>query len=224
MDIRILIAGGTGLVGGMVVSSLETRAGVSLEKLCRPPARPGWTTVDFDHLVLEASAGGTGPVDVGVCCLGTTRARAGSDAAFRLVDLDYVTAFARAVRLRGGHRFILVSSVGAGGSGLYLRTKGEAEAEVGGLSFASLDLLRPSLLLGKRSERRPAERLAQSLAPIVSPLLFGPLARYGAVDSTTVADAIVSLALYPPGNGVRNYDVQQLRALAATAPAGGRAG
>lgn len=220
MDMRILIAGGTGLVGGMVVSRLATRPGVKLERLCRPPARPGWTAVDFRDLLEDPAAGGTGAVDAGVCCLGTTRARAGSDAAFRLVDRDYVIAFARAVRARGGDRFILVSSVGAGGNGLYLRTKGEAEDEVGRLGFASLDLLRPSLLLGKRSERRPAERLAQSLAPLLSPLLFGPLARYGAIGATTVADAVVSLTLDPLGDGVRIHEVPQLLALAAAAAAG----
>ena len=65
--------------------------------------------VDFerlDELVLPE-------VDDVFCCLGTTRRAAGSAAAFRRVDLDYVVAFARLAKRAGARRFLLVSSLGA---------------------------------------------------------------------------------------------------------------
>ena len=208
-------------MGGIVAERLAAHIGIALERLARAPERPGWTTVDWEALVDDPRAAGTGDVDVGVCCLGTTRARAGSDAAFRRVDLDYVAAFTRACRARKATRFVLVSSVGAGGGGLYLRTKGDAEASARAAGFASVDLLRPSLLLGPRIERRPGEMLAQALAPFLSPFLLGPLARYAAVDATTVASAVVALVVDPPGDGVRVHEVPELRRLAA-APATGQ--
>jgi hypothetical protein len=54
--------------------------------------------------------------------------------------------------------------------------------------------VRPSLLLGDRAERRPAEKIGQAFAPLVSPLLRGPLAKYRAVPAADVADALVTLA------------------------------
>ena len=51
--------------------------------------RPG-VVADFDDLPPLPQA------LVAVCALGTTRAKAGSDAAFRAVDHDAVLAFARA--------------------------------------------------------------------------------------------------------------------------------
>ena len=53
------------------------------------------------------------------------------------------------------------------------------------------------LLLGERSERRPAEKLGQALAPLLGPVLRGPLAKYRAVPADEVAAALVTLAQRP---------------------------
>ena len=47
------------------------------------------------------------------CCLGTTIAEAGSQEAFREVDVDAVLLFAQAARAAGANRFVVLSSVGA---------------------------------------------------------------------------------------------------------------
>ena len=74
----------------------------------------------------------------------------------RRVDLGHVTAFARFARAGGVRRFVLVSSVGAdpAASNFYLRVKGQAERAVAAIGFEQLDILRPGLLLGARSESR----------------------------------------------------------------------
>jgi uncharacterized protein YbjT (DUF2867 family) len=72
--------------------------------------------------------------------------------------------------------------------------KGEVERDVAQVPFAGVALLRPSLILGPRPERRTAEDLAQRLAPLAAPLLVGPLRRYRAVDANAVARALVRLA------------------------------
>jgi uncharacterized protein YbjT (DUF2867 family) len=130
------------------------------------------------------------------CCVGTTIRAAGSQEAFRRVDHDLPVKAARVASAAGARHFLLVSAAGAdaGSRIFYNRVKGETEAEVAALPFAGVALLRPSLLLGDRGESRPAEALAQRLAPLLSPLLAGPLRRYRAIHARTVAAAMVRLA------------------------------
>src|SRR4051794_4405015 len=54
-----------------------------------------------------------GSVDDVFCCLGTTIRKAGSQEAFRRVDLDYVVNAASFAKRRGAHHFLMVSAVGA---------------------------------------------------------------------------------------------------------------
>lgn len=207
---RVLLAGGTGLVGGLLSDRLATDPDIVVDSLVRTPRRPFERKVDFDELV--ASPACATPADVGISCLGTTLRAAGSPAAFRRVDHDYVVAFARAAKAAGATRFVLVSSVGAGGAGLYLQVKGETEAAVRALGFSRLALVRPSLLLGSRRDRRPAEALAQIAAPVLTPLLRGGLARYAAIDAGAVADAIETL-ITARTSGTFIHHVPEIRSL-----------
>lgn len=213
MTTRILLAGGTGLVGGLLTARLAQRPDVRFDSIVRAPRRAAERRVDLEALVADPRLTGDDPVDVGVSCLGTTLRAAGSPQAFRRVDHDYVVAFARAARGRGADRFILVSSVDAGGRGLYLQTKGDTEDAVRALGFGRLDLIRPSLLLGPRRDRRLAEGIAQRLAPLLSPLLRGGLGRYAALDAAVVAAAIDRLVT-ETAPGVHVHHVDQIRRLA----------
>lgn len=190
-----LLAGGSGLVGGFVRRELQ-EAGMTVEPLGRA------------ELARLASLPKT-PCEFAFCAIGTTRAKAGSAEAFRKVDLELVTAFARHARERGARVFALVSSVGAnaGSPLLYPRTKGEAEEAAAELGFPSLVIARPSLLLGERAEARPREAAFQRLAPYWGGLLLGRLRRYRPVTAAAVAAALVSVALEePPGVTILDYD------------------
>lgn len=199
----VLLAGATGLVGGLAVRHLLAPGAfarvVALGRRPLPP-RPGLESrvVDFAHLHREPVE----PAAAAVCALGTTIAKAGSREAFRAVDVDAVLAFGRWAREGGASTFVLVSSVGADrrASNFYLRCKGEAEDAVAAVGFARFVALRPSLLLGPRPEARRGEAIARKLAPLAGPLLAGPLRRYRAVDADVVAAAAARAALDPgPG-------------------------
>jgi uncharacterized protein YbjT (DUF2867 family) len=183
----MLVAGATGLVGGLVLDLMPTAIPVSR----RPIAGRAGVVADFDDLPPLP------PARVAVCALGTTRAKAGSDAAFRAVDHDAVVAFARAAQAAGVTHFILVSSVGADPKSrlLYPRTKGEVEAALAAMGFARLDILQPGLLIGpkdyQRSERRPVERFLQWAAPIMDRAMPRAL---GSLPAQKVAAAILALA------------------------------
>jgi uncharacterized protein YbjT (DUF2867 family) len=131
--------------------------------------------------------------DAVICALGTTWRKAGGDeAAFRAVDEDLVLRVAQAAKAAGVSNFVLVSSVGAdmASRAFYLRVKAEVEAALRKLRFHRLDILRPGLLRGPRSgDRRPGERLAIALSPVINLFLHGDRRRLRAIDARLVARA-----------------------------------
>jgi uncharacterized protein YbjT (DUF2867 family) len=135
-------------------------------------------------------------VGTAFCALGATMAKAGSEEAFRAVDLDAVVSFARLARRAGATRLLLVSALGADPRSriFYSQVKGEAEAAVEAIGFEGLAFFRPSLLLGERTESRPVERVAAAASGLVSWAMSGPLARYRPVQAGTVAAAMLAVA------------------------------
>ncbi|KAB2927206.1 MAG: NAD(P)H-binding protein [Candidatus Contendobacter sp.] len=198
-ELRVLLAGATGLVGGHCLTRLLADEDIGQVTVFarRPLARtdPKLTArvVDFDHLGDHAEAI---DADVALCCLGTTHRIAGSPEAFAKVDHIYVAELARLAAVRGVPRFVLVSAVGAdpGSPVFYNRIKGRAEAAVSELPFKAVHVLRPSLLLGERPEPRPAEDWSKPFAPLWSLFLWGPFSRYRPVAAETVAARMVELA------------------------------
>jgi len=212
MERRIVLIGGTGLIGRLVAARLRD-AGADLRALQRRPLGGAGEEVappeQWPGMV--GALGG----DVAISALGTTGRAAGSDAGFRAVDYGMVVAFARAAREAGIGHMILVSSVGAdpGSRNFYLRLKGEVEAALRELDFERLDIVRPGLLRGERGkERRPGERLGILISPVVNLVLRGPLDRFAAIDATAVAAAIAALAgRTGPGSFVHhNRDLLQI--------------
>ena len=188
---------------------------------CSPSraVRSGASTRDLANRIvqferLEAQLKGAS-CDVALCCLGTTRRRAGSPQAFRAVDVDCVLSFARAAKAAGARRFVVMSSVGANpeSRNFYLRTKGEMEQQAAALGFESLDILQPSLLLGWRGETRPLELAATALMPLLNPLLRGNTCPYRAISARVVGAALLG-ATRSGRRGVQRYDWEGLQALA----------
>jgi uncharacterized protein YbjT (DUF2867 family) len=216
---KIVIAGATGLIGRMLAEELAALDKIEVDLLVRrdpgnfPPdcwvhAAPA---EDWPAHVLEIKP------DVAISCLGTTWNKAGkSEAAFRAVDHDLVLAFASAARAAGARQMVTVSSVGAdpGSRNFYLRTKGEVDEGLKALDFQRLDILRPGLLTGERSnDRRFGERLGIMLSPLSNVLLQGGMRRYRSIPAAKVAHAIATLAL-SGGQGRHIHMNDAIRALA----------
>jgi uncharacterized protein YbjT (DUF2867 family) len=197
---RVLLAGATGLIGTCAMQAAGAQPSLHLIALTRREAPiPRGTRMEM--MVAEPArwpeAVATIAPDAVICALGTTRRKAGSEEAFRTVDRDLVLALAAAARETGVANFVLVSSAGADplGKAFYLRVKGETEAAVTRLRFRRLDVLRPGLLRGRRSnDRRPLERLAILASPVVDLLLHGDRRRFRSIDARTVAEAALQLA------------------------------
>lgn len=213
-----LLAGASGFVGGYVLEALLQAPdigrifAISRRPLGREHPRIANRIVQFDKL--QAQLQGLS-CQVALCCLGTTLREAGSEQAFRQVDVDYVLSFAAAAKAAQVQRFIVVSSAGAdpGSRNFYLRTKGEMEAGLVALGFPALDIFQPALLLGWRRQTRPLELLARLAMPLLNPLLFGTREQYRGIPARTVAAAMVA-ATRSVRKGLQRYTYAGIKALA----------
>jgi uncharacterized protein YbjT (DUF2867 family) len=216
--VRIVLAGGTGLVGAKLATRLLEDESVEIHAILRRASgrsHSRWNEHVAPSVDWPAIVGAIG-AETAISALGTTRRKAGSEAAFRAVDLDLVVAFADAARTAGADRFVALSSVGANphSANFYLRTKGEMEAAVAALPFERVDIFRPGLLRGKREgDRRPGERIAILLSPALNLLLKGPLEPFAAVDAELVAAAIAA-SLHDQRPGLHRHDNRAIRRLA----------
>lgn len=214
-----LIAGATGLVGSQCLARLLSEPAyervIALVRRPLPHTDPrlDQRVIDFDRL---GAAGATFPAATDVfCCLGTTMTKAGSQEAFRLVDFTYVVGLAAQSLEHGARQFLLISSIGANRSSaaFYTRVKGETEAAIAALPFEGRQIFRPSILVGERAENRPAERAGIVAMKGAAFLLLGPLRKYRPIAATTVAEAMVRVALKAP-RGVNIYESNEIERIA----------
>lgn len=213
-----LLIGATGLVGGHCLDLLlqdEAYASVvtlGRRELTLEHPKLVQHLVDFERL--PDSAGLIRAQDI-FCCLGTTIKRAGSQEAFYKVDFKYTHEVARLAKENGAVQFLLVSALGAnaGSRVFYNRVKGEVEQAVGKLFFESVQIFRPSLLLGERAEFRRGEQVAEKLSRIFSFLFIGALKKYRPVHARAVAQAMVKVAKEQPA-GLNIFESDRIRAMA----------
>jgi uncharacterized protein YbjT (DUF2867 family) len=194
--IRLLIAGASGLVGRHVLAMALADARIAhvvapTRRALLPHPKLENPLVDFDALLEHADKW---RVDAVVCALGTTIRQAGSQAAFRRVDVDYVLSIAMHARRAGARSFALNSSLGADPSarGFYLRCKGEAEQGVAALGYPSLTVVRPSIIGGVRETKRPMEHLGMRVLQVVEPVVPK---RYRVVPAERIAHCLLESAI-----------------------------
>jgi uncharacterized protein YbjT (DUF2867 family) len=196
-----LLAGATGLVGRallpmLLASKYYQRVHVLLRRT--PPdikasAKLRIHQVDFARLPAEFPR-----VDDVFIALGTTIKVAGSEAAFRQVDFDFVVNTARAARAAGATRLAVVSALGADAKSriFYNRVKGEMQAAITQLGYESVVIAQPSMLLGDRAALgQPARSGELWAARLLGP--FGWIVPKGVrpIPARAVASALLSAIL-----------------------------
>jgi uncharacterized protein YbjT (DUF2867 family) len=217
-----LVAGATGMVGGLLLQTLLDAPdyarvyALTRRPLGREHPRLANRVVVFEKMAQQLK--GLTAHDA-YCCIGTTIAAAGTQEAFREVDIDAVVLFAQAARVAQVSRFVVLSSVGADSRSkkFYLRTKGEMEEAITAVGFPSVDIVQPSLLLGPRKELRPAELAGRILSPLINPLLTGKREMYRAIPAEVVARGMLGAARRG-ARGVYRYTHAGIRQLAEIRP------
>jgi uncharacterized protein YbjT (DUF2867 family) len=192
-----VVAGSTGLVGKHLVKLLaESTAFNEVTALVRSGSsfiHEDVFTEEVDYARLAEHID-TLKADAVFCCLGTTMKKAGSKAAFHKVDFDYPLALARIAAQQGSRQFHIITASGASVRSMfyYSRVKGEVEQEITKLRIPSINIYRPSLLLGKRNEQRTEEKIGAFVAAVLRPVMVGGLRRYRAIEASAVAKAMLA--------------------------------
>ncbi len=151
---RLFIAGGTGATGRVLVREATAR-GHELVLHVRPQSAeksplgkdPRAKIFDLlDHAALTAALRGS---DVCISLVGTMKKRFAAGDTYETSDIGSARALTAAAVEAGVPRFLLLSSVGAGGTGAYLKMKGECERIVkdSGLRYT---IFRPSVLVSPK--------------------------------------------------------------------------
>lgn len=188
------VIGASGLIGGCICREIieQTDANITLitrRALHISHSRCKEIIVDFSNQDSLNSA--LQNVDVVFVAIGTTQRKVkGNTEAYLKIDFDIPVAVAKACVVNTIPKFLLVSSVGASvqSRNFFLHLKGKVEVELEKIPLDYIGIFQPSLLLGSRSEFRPAERLGQLLMPMVS-FLLPP--RYRPIYARDVAAAMV---------------------------------
>jgi len=203
-----IVIGSTGLVGSRLVDLLSQNKGYStVYSISRN--KPTDLPEKVTHIPFNSGNYAIPPgCDVAFCALGTTRKKAGSKKAFLKIDLEMVYDFAIKAIDVGINRIAVVSSIGANAnaSNFYLKTKGQAEEQLKSIGFERLIIVRPSLLLGKRNERRFGEDVGKALDAVLKLVLVGSLRKYRGIQAEDVAKAMIRLAETGSGTSVVESD------------------
>ncbi|MDO9548391.1 MAG: NAD(P)H-binding protein [Candidatus Marinimicrobia bacterium] len=127
--------------------------------------------------------------------MGTTIKKAGSQTAQYNIDFTYQYEVAKAAADNDVKRYLLVSSAGADSQSknFYLRMKGELEDAVAELNFEQISIFKPSILAGKRDERRTAESIGIVATYLITKLLPF-IKKYRPIKGETVAAAMINAA------------------------------
>ena len=207
----VVLYGATGLVGGYLLDELIHSADVeriiSIGRRSTEIKHPKVESITLSPENFAAEIGRIAP-DVVFCCLGTTRAKAGSKQAFRKIDYELPVAIARAAAVSGVKTMVVVSSIGANASSgnFYLRTKGEMERDVLAAGLENVVIVRPSLLLGARMEYRFGEKIGEWFMKVFDRFMTGKWQKYRAIHGRSVAVAMLRLALKAKGKHVFESD------------------
>ncbi len=150
--------------------------------------------------------------DVLFSAFGTTIKKAGSKTNQFRIDYTYQYQMAEIAKKNGVITYVLVSSAGANANSsiFYSRMKGQLDKAVLDLAFDTAIILKPSVLVGNRHEKRFGEFVAIFLGMVVTKLpglrLFRP------IEASVVAQAMINGAIRLKGEAF--YSLNEINQLA----------
>lgn len=131
--------------------------------------------------------------DVVFCCIGTTKAKTPNRDTYRKIDLGIPVDAAELAKTNGIETFLVISALGANSksSVFYNRVKGEMEEMVLSKGIPNTYILKPSLIIGNRNEKRFGEGLAAGVMKVFNFLIPK---KYKSIPAETIAKSMVKIA------------------------------
>ena len=194
-----IVIGATGLVGKQLVNQLIEHQEFS-KIICLVRRSTGIVNpklqevfVSFDELTCSKQQI---KGDILFSCMGTTLKQAKTKENQYKVDYTYQYQTAQFAANNGVKTYLLISSAGANpkSRSFYTRIKGELEEAVTQLPFGKIRILRPSFLMGNRTEFRLGEIIGTSVTNFFA-AIFPPLKKWRGIKDTEVARAMIASAL-----------------------------
>ena len=217
-DKTAVLIGATGLIGSHLLNLLQDDDHYSeIRLLVRRPlpvSHPKLKVIVINFEDDRAFSKGIEGSDTVFVAVGTTQKKVKGDLnAYRKVDYDIPVNAAHYCSEAGVKQFLLVSSVGASSrsNNFYLKLKGEVEDEISRMPITSINIFRPSMLLGKRNESRPMETIAQAISKPLGALFPS---KYKPIKAFDVARAMIA-AGKQNSLGYRVYHYREMMALLA---------
>ena len=193
---KSLIAGSTGLVGGMLLKDLGSN-GEPIVLISRKanqfmPRNTSEIVINFENL-LSGSFNLNEEIDHVYLCLGKKlftyelgyMPKINRDT-FKKIDFDYQLAIAKLAFQNGANSIAIVSAIGAkeGSSNYYFHIKGKLENAVREIGFKNVCIAQPGHLLGKRGDFRGHEiPFLEGALSVSAPLMQGPLKNFRQVEA-----------------------------------------
>lgn len=197
MNNSVVMIGATGAVGSETVSALlDSNQLQRLTLLGRRPLQGVDAPIVEQHVVdvltpdsyRQYLAGH----DSAICTFGVGQPSKISKEDFVKIDKTGALHFAEECKAAGVQNFQLLSSIGAsrGSLSFYLRMKGELEAAISDLGFASYSVFQPSMILTPNNRYGIMQAITLFAWPKLSPLFQGSGKKYRGIKVQTLGRAI----------------------------------
>lgn len=194
-----IILGATGLTGNIILNKLIEDARYDTIKLFSRSKIEGLPNkveqyigdlLNIEDFKLDFEA------DEVYCCIGTTAKKTPDKNLYKKIDYGIPVKAAKLSKENNISTFLVISAMGANRNSnvFYNKTKGEMERDVLQQNIKNTFVLRPSLIGGKRKERRLLEKIGLAVFQVIEPLFIGKLKQYKVIDAETIAIAMINLA------------------------------
>lgn len=148
----------------------------------------------------------------------TNREVDGDHEKYKKVDFDINRFASEAAAKYGVYSYVLVSSAKAdpnNNNSFYLKLKGVTEEVVCLQSIPQIHIMRPSVLIGRQTEKRPAEVIIETLAPLFSWAFKGKREVLKPIPAEEVAKAMFA-ASHSGSKGIHFYEYEGMQKLIKT--------
>ena len=194
-----IILGATGLTGGKLLELLlkDDRYG-KIKLFSR-------SSVGLEHPKLEEQLGDLMNLarfkddfnaDEIFCCIGTTKSKTPNKEIYEKIDYGIPVMGAQLGKENQISTFVVISALGANSKSkiFYNRIKGQMEDAVLEQKIENTYILQPSLIGGKRKEKRLGEWIFKQVMKLANLVLVGGLEKYRSIEPGTIAECMLWLA------------------------------
>ncbi len=194
-----IILGASGLTGNSILHKLiedDRYDSIKLFSRSKIENLPGKVTQFVGDLLNISAFKADFIADEVYCCIGTTAKKTPNKNLYSLIDYGIPVTAAKLSKENKIPTFLVISAMGANikSSVFYNKTKGEMERDVLQQQIKNTFILRPSLIGGKRKERRILEKIGLIIFKIIQPLFIGKLKNYSIINAENIAQAMIHLA------------------------------